>query len=975
MPARLKRWRLALVAVPRWLLKPTHPETSLPPAAQAGSKRTRSHNPTPTKMHLRMRPQILGDTMPPAHVQGPKKHEELDLHHGRAAAGCKGSVEGLMQEACTAQLEMELHVKDQEVQSLKEKLEAVMQQHGADGRLTGHMPAAAFAGLHHPGTITKMARRQVHYEEQVRQARSNATQATADANRLRQDKAELQKRLDASMKALSEAQREAAQAQQAQVSSVEQTRVDVEAEMHRRLQEREGLTYLAQAAASEAQGTIQELSTQLHQAQGGRNQAMGKKVARDQQVHALQQRLEEVASEGVALRRAMDAKQQAVTGLEGRLVAQRKRIMQLERAYESEHNSHGALRSKDDLGALEHVNCEPATLALADSERGFHGRHAWEFQQRSLASQPAAQRPPATRNLFAMPPEHRLWGDCSPTQDTGPALQQLQGTAAAASNSHLPWRLDVYPAETTAQFGCINSDPGLHNPYDVSIVQPAIASEHRTQWDSNVGALATTLHQPVNACHQGSATSLSSAAHAAASMTLGDQLQLAGQGRPQVSTASSSAATQQHFHDPLVASNNLLVSFGHPTGDTLQSEVRPVRSAVKKAASLDEGHGTWTPRGKPNTAGVQLNTNQQGQTSKQDGWTPRRPSHAAGHMSGATQPSLPREDDRLVIGRAAWVPKLRSPPMQARQNVLPPEQANLSAAEQGQAQPSSCKEYHGVDHSIGTCSGDQAFLSKQAAAPADCAQRVDEDLRSQTAHHSTSSQHGQLSRPRASHDQPVASSIAAYGADAFQTQAQARYSGPASGSEYAAFEQSLRAMQDAWDQKADARVEALRNLLPNMTLHSRRQTSRPAQQAAAGANSSWQGSSFNDRARRPDSDPGGSRDWTQETGADRPVAPDSSDTKPASEIQKAAAASAHAEGISMDQGHAASVFLQGPSLALSSVQLRLEQDLHQGHTTSSSGQKAPAEQRWPPESPTVISESCMLPSAIARAQTRGRHST
>ena len=47
----------------------------------------------------------------------------------------------------------------------------------------------------------------------------------------------------------------------------EEVRTRVEAEMHRRLQEREGFTYLAQAAASEAQSTIQELSSQLHQAQ------------------------------------------------------------------------------------------------------------------------------------------------------------------------------------------------------------------------------------------------------------------------------------------------------------------------------------------------------------------------------------------------------------------------------------------------------------------------------------------------------------------------------------------------------------------------------------------------------------------------------------------------------------------------------------------------------------------------------------
>lgn len=50
-----------------------------------------------------------------------------------------------------------------------------------------------------------MARRQVHYEEQIRQARSNAAQATADAKRLRQEKAELQKRLDASMDSLNQA--------------------------------------------------------------------------------------------------------------------------------------------------------------------------------------------------------------------------------------------------------------------------------------------------------------------------------------------------------------------------------------------------------------------------------------------------------------------------------------------------------------------------------------------------------------------------------------------------------------------------------------------------------------------------------------------------------------------------------------------------------------------------------------------------
>ena len=83
-----------------------------------------------------------------------------------------------------------------------------------------------------------------------------------------------------------------------------------------------------------------------HAVQGVRNQAMGKKVARDQQVHGLQQRLEEAAGEGLALRKALGAKQQAVGSLEGRLLAQRKRIMQLERAHETERDSHHAVRSQ-----------------------------------------------------------------------------------------------------------------------------------------------------------------------------------------------------------------------------------------------------------------------------------------------------------------------------------------------------------------------------------------------------------------------------------------------------------------------------------------------------------------------------------------------------------------------------------------------------------------------------------------------------
>ena len=80
--------------------------------------------------------------------------------------------------------------------------------------------------------------------------------------------------------------------------------------------------------------------------QGVRNQALGKKVARDQQVQALQQRLEGAAAEGAALRRALEAKQSAVGGLEGRLQAQRKRIIQLERAFEAERGSCQAAASK-----------------------------------------------------------------------------------------------------------------------------------------------------------------------------------------------------------------------------------------------------------------------------------------------------------------------------------------------------------------------------------------------------------------------------------------------------------------------------------------------------------------------------------------------------------------------------------------------------------------------------------------------------
>lgn len=46
---------------------------------------------------------------------------------------------------------------------LQEKLETVMQLRGADGHLKGQMPASAFAGLHHPGTITKACTTGTHY--------------------------------------------------------------------------------------------------------------------------------------------------------------------------------------------------------------------------------------------------------------------------------------------------------------------------------------------------------------------------------------------------------------------------------------------------------------------------------------------------------------------------------------------------------------------------------------------------------------------------------------------------------------------------------------------------------------------------------------------------------------------------------------------------------------------------------------------
>lgn len=48
-----------------------------------------------------------------------RNDEDPNELSGPAATGVKGSVEGLMRDARTAQLEMELHVKEQEIQALK----------------------------------------------------------------------------------------------------------------------------------------------------------------------------------------------------------------------------------------------------------------------------------------------------------------------------------------------------------------------------------------------------------------------------------------------------------------------------------------------------------------------------------------------------------------------------------------------------------------------------------------------------------------------------------------------------------------------------------------------------------------------------------------------------------------------------------------------------------------------------------------
>ena len=50
----------APVAVPRWLLKPPQPSLLPPVSTQAGSKRNRSRDPTPTKLPVRMRPPNIG---------------------------------------------------------------------------------------------------------------------------------------------------------------------------------------------------------------------------------------------------------------------------------------------------------------------------------------------------------------------------------------------------------------------------------------------------------------------------------------------------------------------------------------------------------------------------------------------------------------------------------------------------------------------------------------------------------------------------------------------------------------------------------------------------------------------------------------------------------------------------------------------------------------------------------------------------
>lgn len=54
--------------------------------------------------------------MDPAYVEKPDGRQNIIVN---TAQECKGPVEGLMQEARTAQLEVELSVKEQELQSLK----------------------------------------------------------------------------------------------------------------------------------------------------------------------------------------------------------------------------------------------------------------------------------------------------------------------------------------------------------------------------------------------------------------------------------------------------------------------------------------------------------------------------------------------------------------------------------------------------------------------------------------------------------------------------------------------------------------------------------------------------------------------------------------------------------------------------------------------------------------------------------------
>lgn len=533
---------------------------------------------------------------------------------------------------------------------------------------------------------------------------------------------------------------------------------------------------------------------------------------------------------------------------------------------------------------------------------------------------------PSTRALFPLPPEHQLWGDCSPTQ------------------------------------------PPLHS--QPSAVQP--------------DAPATLAHS--------SPSALDHCSSGVAPQSSNPQMPL----QPICGSTAFADAASMHHHCQAPSD---LPDHGLELPTSPVSGISVQRSRLQPT-SLQPSHFSGP-------SGVRS------LTGNQTGWSPRGSNHsppasgrqqaADGHGASLSAP--------LVAGRAALLLQQRLMPKPAPiPSLLSGERAHRD----------------GLNH-VATPAEELTSFASSLDHPSHCeaAQRslfrFGQDIRNVADH----AQNGPVARNRdlgmgsnceaedgalaLEHAKPsrgmssgaaLSSGVAGVRGPACSqhaagipevTMGASSHSQYAPGAEYAAFERSLREMQEAWQQGSGNGMDALRNLLPRMSLQGSRQPPRPAAttgppshlshaqpQSSHICNQEGQPAAPLSAAGQPESR------WSKPAGAASCGASAFREQQEADmhwEVSAGfAAASNGPDGI--DTAGREPQLPTGTSSGCASLSCGLfrerlaasdvgqEQYWESGNQPESEKKRQSGHHDPPPQSPTVLFESCQLPSAVAQRQSR-----